>query len=101
MKRLPGFVVTLGLYLVVTLGVLGLLVVLLAVLVPDTVTDLHLGSQVLGTTVRNQAGTLVDSARLNPLLDVAIAIGAYIFVCLISWSQDRLSNYLANRSHFS
>jgi hypothetical protein len=101
MNRLARSARVLALLAISVAGILGLLLVLLAVLVPDTVTDFRIGSQALGTTVRNQAGTLIQSAKLNPLVDVAILAGAYVFVCLLSWSQDQIANYLTNRRHYS
>lgn len=92
---------TIGLLLISIAGVLGLLVMLLAILMPDTVTGLRLGGELFTSTVTEQTGSLVQAIKLNPLVDAAILLGAYVFVCLISWSQDQLANYLANRRHYS
>lgn len=101
MRRVTAGLRVFGLFLLITAGVLGLLILLLAILMPNSVTGLRIGSDVLSSTVRNQTGTLVESAKLNPLVDLLILTGAYVFVCLISWMQDQVSSYLANRKHFS
>lgn len=82
-------------------AVLALLVMLLAVLMPDAIAGLRLGGETFRGVITDQAGGVLQRVQLNPLLDLAILAGAYVFVSLISWSQSQLASYLANRRHFS
>lgn len=82
-------------------AVLALLLVLLCILMPNAVAELRLGGETFQGVVTEQTNGILQRVKLNPLLDLAILVGAYVFVSLISWSQSQLASYLANRRHFS
>ena len=43
---------------------------------------------------------LSEMLRIDPLLDLGLLVGAYLTVCLLSWIQEELPIYLANRQRF-
>lgn len=81
-------------------GVLGMFLLLLSLANPEYVSNLGLGTTTLLEDLELNASALTDRFHLKPVLDIGLFIGAYVLVCLISWSQERFRIYWANRSHF-
>lgn len=95
-QALLGFLALLG----CVVGILAVLVTIVGFTNPELVTGLELGAGTLKAQVTETTGPIVSTVRLNPLLDLVLIVGSYVFVSLLGWGQDRLGSYVRERRHF-
>lgn len=100
MKRWVSPLRTIGLLVLCVAVVLGLLILILGFLLPDSVNNLRLGGDFFRTQVTEQTDTLIKAVKINPLVDVLLVAGSYLLVSLINWSQDQVVFWYRNRRHF-
>jgi len=91
--------ITLGVIVTAAAGAFAAAILLLSYLAPELVSVLPLGA---GSLVEDltDIGAVGGAYHFKPLLDVTLLFGAYLMVCLITWSQQRLASHWRNYRHF-
>lgn len=80
---------------------LSIFLAILALSAPEIVSVFGVGTDDLLSTFSQQTEAVKQITSLQPLLDLFLLAGSYVFVCVLLWLQDQVKSYLQNRGHFS